>query len=191
MSCSSQADADDSSEKQAIQDTDPKPLQPSTSQTGQELTKNQIKKIARRQRLLEKVKSNRKQERIKRKERRRLRIANGDVQPRAIKSMSSKCASNIRVAIDMSFDHLMTDGDIAKLLKQLQRCYAENRRAEHALQFYITGLGGRSEQRFKDAVSGYDKWDVYRKSESFLDIFKKEEIVYLTSDSSNVLKGLV
>ena len=32
---------------------------------------------------------------------------------------------------------------------------------------------------------------MHRKSESFLDLFKQEEIVYLTSDSSNVLKGFI
>nr|XP_026253888.1 tRNA methyltransferase 10 homolog A [Urocitellus parryii] len=42
--------------------------------------------------------------------------------------------STLRLIIDCSFDDLMVLKDIKKLHKQIQRCYAENRRALHPVQ---------------------------------------------------------
>lgn len=44
--------------------------------------------------------------------------------PKRFKSMASKEASSLRIAIDLSFDDLMSDRDMMKLLKQVQRTYS-------------------------------------------------------------------
>ena len=63
--------------------------------------------------------------------------------------MSDDSASGIRIAIDLSYDELMTEKacahivgagtsrcfqDIKMLLKQCKRCYSENRKAEKPVQ---------------------------------------------------------
>lgn len=69
----------------------------------------------------------------------------------------SKCS--IRVAIDLSLDHLMDDRSMAKCIKQVLRVYSLNRRAENPLQLYLTSFDGRSKQEMVKH-DGYQNWDV-------------------------------
>ena len=104
-----------------------------------------------------------------------------------LKLMSSDDASSLRIAIDLSFDDLMSDRDIHKLLKQVQRTYSINRRAKHPVQFYLTSFGGRSKTILEEIKCNYGNWDVHIKTEPYSDVFSQEDVVYLTSDSPNVL----
>ncbi|CAH8867221.1 unnamed protein product [Trichobilharzia szidati] len=71
-------------------------------------------------------------------------VSQKPVQQRRIQKMSeSKCQT--KVVIDCAYDHLMSFKDICKLAQQVTKCYSINRRAEHPVQLYITGLGS-SEQ---------------------------------------------
>ena len=103
------------------------------------------------------------------------------------RSMNSEHASSLRVAIDLSFDDLMTDRDIHKLLKQIQRTYSINRRADRPIQLYLTSFGGRSKTILDEIHCKYTSWDVHIKEKSYGDVFSQEDVVYLTSDSPNVL----
>ncbi|XP_062372493.1 RNA (guanine-9-)-methyltransferase domain-containing protein 2 [Sardina pilchardus] len=99
--------------------------------------------------------------------------------------------SSLRLVVDCSFDSLMVLKDVRKLHKQIQRCYAENRRAAHPVQFYLTSLGGQLKQNMDERDKGWVNWkDISVKLEHFQEVMRKEDLVYLTSDSSNVLKEL-
>ncbi|XP_003798552.1 tRNA methyltransferase 10 homolog A [Otolemur garnettii] len=99
--------------------------------------------------------------------------------------------STLRLIIDCSFDDLMVLKDIKKLHKQIQRCYAENRRALHPVQFYLTSHGGQLKKNMDENDKGWVNWkDIHIKSEHYSELMKKEDLVYLTSDSPNVLKEL-
>ncbi|XP_071598667.1 tRNA methyltransferase 10 homolog A isoform X2 [Heliangelus exortis] len=74
--------------------------------------------------------------------------------------------STLRLVIDCSFDELMVPKDVKKLHKQIQRCYAENRKAFHPVQ------------------------DIHIRTEHYSELIKKEDLVYLTSDSPDVLSEL-
>lgn len=65
----------------------------------------------------------------------------------------------VRVTIDMSFDDLMIDKDIAKLTKQILRCYTLNRRAIAPMQFSLTSFNGKSRTHMQKH-NGYEHWDV-------------------------------
>lgn len=65
----------------------------------------------------------------------------------------------INVSIDLSFDDLMIDKDVAKMIKQILRCYTLNRRASAPLQFSLTNFTGKSQQEMKKH-NGYEHWDV-------------------------------
>ncbi|KAL6424127.1 hypothetical protein ACFW04_009773 [Cataglyphis niger] len=93
------------------------------------------------------------------------------------------------VTIDLSFDELMIDKDIAKLTKQILRCYTLNRRATAPMQFSLTSFTGRSRADM-ERHNGYEHWDVNFHTESYLNIYPKEKIVYLTSESENVIDRL-
>ncbi|EHA98821.1 RNA (guanine-9-)-methyltransferase domain-containing protein 2 [Heterocephalus glaber] len=99
--------------------------------------------------------------------------------------------STLRLIIDCSFDDLMVLKDIKKLHKQIQRCYAENRRALHPVQFYLTSHGGQLKKNMDDNDKGWVNWkDIHIKPEHYSELIKKEDLVYLTSDSPNVLQEL-
>jgi len=65
----------------------------------------------------------------------------------------------LTVTIDLSFDELMIDKDIAKLTKQILRCYTLNRRATAPMQFSLTSFTGKSRADM-EKHNGYQHWDV-------------------------------
>ncbi|XP_026072743.1 tRNA methyltransferase 10 homolog A [Carassius auratus] len=99
--------------------------------------------------------------------------------------------SSLRLVIDCSFDNLMLLKDVKKLHKQIQRCYAENRRTLHPVQFYLTSHGGQLKQVMDEINKGWVNWkDVHFRPDAFHEILKEEDLVYLTSDSPHVLQEL-
>ncbi|PIO58189.1 hypothetical protein TELCIR_20381, partial [Teladorsagia circumcincta] len=63
--------------------------------------------------------------------------------------MMEHSTCKIRVAIDMSFDNLMSEKDCRRAVQQLNWCYSANRRLPEPLQFYITSFEGPSRKVFK------------------------------------------
>ncbi|XP_067409939.1 tRNA methyltransferase 10 homolog A isoform X2 [Emydura macquarii macquarii] len=99
--------------------------------------------------------------------------------------------STLRLIIDCSFDNLMVLKDVKKLHKQIQRCYAENRKALHPVQFYLTSHGGQLKNNMNENDKGWVNWkDIHITSEHYNELMKKEDLVYLTSDSPDVLNEL-
>eukprot|EP00040_Diaphanoeca_grandis_P026879 m.151515 g.151515 ORF g.151515 m.151515 type:complete len:413 (-) comp30765_c0_seq1:72-1310(-) len=93
-----------------------------------------------------------------------------------------------RVAIDLDFDKYHQLNDIKKLVSQVMRCYASNRRSEHPLQLLLTSLHGRVRERF-DVLNGKN-WKIETHEETYDKVFAKEDIVYLSSESENDLNVL-
>ena len=159
----------------------------------QTMSKRQRKRLQKHQLFVEQRKVKRKEKKERKKaEKRKLQeegetSASADSFPKKFKSMSSDDASSLRIAIDLSFDDLMSDRDIHKLLKQVQRTYSINRRAKHPVQLYLTSFGGRSKTTLEEIKCNYGSWDVHIKTEPYSDVFSQEDVVYLTSDSPNVL----
>lgn len=120
------------------------------------------------------------------------RLNNIDLGPsrKALKnSTMAKSSCKLRVVIDFSYGHLMTEREMRKACKQLTRCYSINRRAKNPMQFSVTNFTGKTKEDMK-RNTGYENWDVNFHEEGYLDLFKKEEIVYLSSDSENVITEL-
>lgn len=106
-------------------------------------------------------------------------------------------ASAVRVALDLSFEHIMAENpkDVAKLAKQIERCYGDNRRAARPLQLHITSLeeeasagpdsGGDAARSSSDRTAshlrarcGFSNWDVHRHGEHCFQVWPQAEIVY-------------
>lgn len=101
-------------------------------------------------------------------------------------------ACRINVVIDCSWDYLMDERDINKLAHQIQYSYTTNRRLADPMQFYVTGLGSKSKlkQKFDTDYNGYQNWDLNFKETDFDLCFDHSKIVYLSSESDNVLSSL-
>ncbi|GAA6214799.1 tRNA methyltransferase 10 homolog A isoform X1 [Lates japonicus] len=163
---------------------------------NQTMSKRQMKKLLKQQKW-EEERELRKQRRKERKQQRRLQRQNhqeeegADAQSARKRPRREVTPSSLRLVVDCSFDKLMLIKDVRKLHKQIQRCYAENRRAVHPVQFYLTSLGGQLKQSMDEKDKGWVNWkDITIKTEHYSEVVAKEDLVYLTSDSPNVLEEL-
>ncbi|VVD03588.1 unnamed protein product [Leptidea sinapis] len=154
--------------------------------------KNQMRKWLKKVRWEKNKAVKRCKEKARAKEKRReAREANIDLGPsrKVLKKMKlEKVKKNIGVVLDLSFEHLMIEKDRYKVIKQLLRCYSINRRSVSPLQFYVTSFGEKSKIDIS-RHNGYENWDIQFHEVSYLDIFPKDKLIYLTSESENIIEN--
>ncbi|KAA0190622.1 hypothetical protein HAZT_HAZT003366 [Hyalella azteca] len=157
------------------------------------ISKRQKKKLEKKQKWLatkeERKQKERERLKLKRKAKREAGIELGP--SRKLLKLCTMANSNCkqRIVIDMSYDGYMNEKDLCKSVKQLHRCYSSNRRAKNPAQLYVTSFHGPSAQ-IMERNNGFKNWDIHFKEESYLDLFFKKDVVYLSSDSENVVNEL-
>lgn len=157
------------------------------------ISKRKQKKALKMAKYEELKKLRRLREREKQKEKRKAEAALGIPGPNKKRkelrmNKIDQSSNTVRVAIDFGYDELMSDKDMAKCSKQLLRVYTENRKSSAPIRLHYTGI--REGSKIKTALDrndGYLNWDVKMHPESYIDIFDHDSIVYLTSESENVL----
>jgi len=167
-----------------------------TSSDVVNLSKRAKKKLLKRQQWLD----SKHERRAKEKEKRKLKMAalklvkdfdesrtNSRKSLKHNKMSDSSC--KVGVVFDMQFGDLMTQRDLGKCLKQIMKCYSYNRRMENQLQMYMTSLGGIVEAELSKN-DGFRNWDFNFDSRRYDEVFPKEKIVYLSSESENVVDKL-
>lgn len=160
------------------------------------LSKRKQKKLLKMVKWEEHKKMKRQMEKAKKKEKRAEEVKLGILGPthkrKILKANKVENSTNpVSVAIDFDYDELMADKDIGKCAKQMLRVYTENRRSSMPIQLHFTSI--RENSRIKNALSrndGYTNWDVKIHCEPYYDLFDHNSIVYLSSDSENVLHEL-
>eukprot|EP00771_Trimastix_marina_P001963 gnl/Trimastix_PCT/3072.p1 GENE.gnl/Trimastix_PCT/3072~~gnl/Trimastix_PCT/3072.p1 ORF type:complete len:488 (-),score=99.52 gnl/Trimastix_PCT/3072:295-1758(-) len=95
----------------------------------------------------------------------------------------------LSIAIDLSYDHLMTDREIISLKQQIMYAYGTNKRAAVPCRMHLTSLGGRTEQRLRE-ISGFENWQVNADARHYTEVIPKEQLVYLTSESPTTIYQL-
>lgn len=171
-----------------------------TAESSSQLERNEILSRRKQKKMLklakwEEVKKlKRLKERQKQKEKRAAEAAKGIPGPnrlrKALKHNKMENSKNtVRVAIDFDYDEMMIDKDIAKCAKQLLHVYTLNRKSAMPIRLHYTSLrpGSKIENSLK-RNDGYHNWDVKLTADSYLKLFDRDSIVYLTSDSDNVLQ---
>jgi len=157
------------------------------------LSKRARRKLLKKQKWLERKPLKRKLEKEKKKARKlEAKLNNLPLGPSRKKLKECTMADSqckVKVIIDFSFDDLMSPKDIHKGINQLCRCYAVNRRSGNPVQFYVTSFSGASCDVMKKN-NGYENWDVNFSKDHYLTLFNNEDIVYLTSESDNVITEL-
>jgi len=156
------------------------------------LSKNQKKKLLKKKVFMETRMDRRKQEREKNKLKRAQKKEAGLPLPESRRSKKRRKFefSNYKVVIDLDFYELMNDRDLRMLLKQVKACYSENRKQDHPVQLCVTSFKEQLKDLFIQLQPGLTNWDLRMEDQSYLDLFEKEKIVYLTSDSENILETL-
>lgn len=99
----------------------------------------------------------------------------------------SKC--KISVCLDLSWILSMDVKDLSKIQKLIRWVYCSNNYAKSPLQVYLTKYSGpiREELQRRGTTP---RWDFHYHEEHYLDVFPKEKLVYLSSNSENVLGRL-
>ncbi|KAL5576360.1 hypothetical protein UlMin_018059 [Ulmus minor] len=102
---------------------------------------------------------------------------------------AKQCGQNI--IIDLEFSHLMTSSEINSLAQQIMYCYAVNGRCTCPGHLWLTGCGGETGSQLQ-RLPGYEKWIIEKENGSYIEAFQeqKENLVYLTADSENVIDEL-
>jgi len=95
-----------------------------------------------------------------------------------------------KVVVDLSFDSLMTLKEIRSLSNQIVYCYASNMKALYPVDLYLTSLGGNVEKHLL-SQNGFNNWkQIHRDQRHFIDLFPKEDLIYLSSESEQVLESI-
>ncbi|EDV47653.1 tRNA methyltransferase 10 homolog A [Drosophila erecta] len=166
---------------------------------GTPLSKNQLKKQRKLAEIAELRKLRREREREKKKQKRReakelgLPVRTGpsrkELKKRQVADGGESCLS---VAIDLDYDDLMHERDIAKCVKQCLRIYTINRRSPQPGKLHFTGIrrNGHIHESFKKN-DGWENWHVqYHFDRGHTDVFDRSQLVYLTCESDRVLDKL-
>jgi len=98
-----------------------------------------------------------------------------------------------KVCLDCNWNDQMTFKELSSLAKQIRFCYAKNRITDTSVNFSVSGLSG-TVQEVLSRVEGRDKWSERGTTCSEEDLINvhpdKSKLIYLTSDSNNVLETL-
>jgi len=137
-----------------------------------------------------KIKRKREKEKLKEKRKRKFEEDPSAIREKTKSYKMSESKVKTRIAIDCSFDSLMTENDVQKLSKQMQRCYTLNRKMANPLQLYYTHVQDKTLARFDAAMDGYRNWDANFKSESLAELYPLDKVVYLCAESETVIQTL-
>lgn len=124
---------------------------------------------------------------MRKKEARENNLKLGPTRKELKNSKMCRSACKVRLVLDFSFDKYMSSRDIGKCVNQLLRCYSANRRCANPVQMYVVNFGGASRKEISKH-NGYEHWDVNFNEQSYLEIFDRDSLIYLTSDSENVIQ---
>ncbi|KAL5234816.1 hypothetical protein ACI65C_002226 [Semiaphis heraclei] len=156
------------------------------------LSKRQLKKIQKQQMWLEKKAKRReinKEKKVERKKWKAQMRESGVEIPKVRTNKMAESTCKQRIVLDMSYDDLMSDKDLCKCSNQILRCYGLNRRMDNPMQLYFCSYEGKIKE-IMAKHNGSESWDIKYIEKSFDKEFQKEEMVYLTSDSLNVLESI-
>nr|AFK46731.1 unknown [Medicago truncatula] len=95
------------------------------------------------------------------------------------------------VVVDVEFSHLMTPQEIRSLVQQIMYCYAVNGRCDTPAHLWLTGCEGEMDNQLKK-IPGFDKWIIEKENKSYIEVLadRRDDLVYLTADSEDVLEEL-
>lgn len=174
------------------------------------LSKTQAKKLKKQQEWLAQRPERRRLERLKKKAKKAADKQNNcdsnEIQRISKRNTLMKESKNkFTIVIDLDFNEFMEHAEMNKLVKQIGRIYATNRKAEQPCQLYLTSLHGKIKEHMDKSQPGYINWDIHKCADNYLNLFSNknddlkgnngphnitnscDHIVYMSGDSENTL----
>ncbi|CAD8047757.1 unnamed protein product [Paramecium primaurelia] len=96
--------------------------------------------------------------------------------------------NGIKIIIDLQFMSQMTIHEKTSLYKQIELCHSNNFKSKKPLNLIVTSLT----EDFKQLLnkSNASNWGIELNEKPYIDLFKKEDLVYLTGDTEDVIDEL-
>jgi tRNA (guanine9-N1)-methyltransferase len=76
------------------------------------------------------------------------------------------------------------------MTKQIERCYASNRRYKSSVHCIVSSYSGRLKQRFQTILKESTSWKIDFQEKYVTELYPLSSLVYLSSDSPNILTEL-
>ena len=166
-------------------------------QKHENLSKNQQKKIARHERVLENNKAKRKSEQERAREKYKLLRQQGgpskeEIRIQQLARLKEAVGTGIKVCLDFQFEGMMIEKELTHLVNQAKRVYSSNKSATHPFDLHFLNLHKNSKtyQMCCDKNTGFENYLVTMSNCGATELFEAEHIVYLTPDSDTVLEEL-
>jgi tRNA (guanine9-N1)-methyltransferase len=170
------------------------PAQP--NQDPQPLSKNQQKKLRRKQAWEDgrdfrraKRRDRAKAKRQRDREARQNAIANGEPIPLSLKKPEPGVQVPLTLVIDCSFDDLMREPEMVSLASQITRSYSDNKKSRYMAHLAISSFSGSLKNRFETALENHHlSWTgIHILSEDYVEAAK--QAVGWMSEQNNSLEG--
>ncbi|EAS04902.1 tRNA (guanine(37)-N(1))-methyltransferase (macronuclear) [Tetrahymena thermophila SB210] len=176
---------------------------------NQKLSKNEMKRQKRAEMwesIKKKKKELKKQEKEKKKlERQQQHIENSKNQEEVIQQKqqhkepyksnqqlrdeySNRAKNGQPIILDMQFLDMLEDKEFKSLVKQLCYMQSSNKKAEKPCRFIISSVSPKLRQALN--ANNADKWGIEILDQHYLDLFPKDNLVYLTGDTDQDLDEL-
>lgn len=100
--------------------------------------------------------------------------------------------SGIRVALELSFGHLMSHREQRSVAKQVWKAYSSNRHSFAPLDLHLTGLaqGAKQLDLLQPKAAHWPAWRLPQHTASARDVWPTSEIVWLSPDATEPLLTL-
>lgn len=141
------------------------------------------------EKFIETRRTKRRELRVRQRDRRRAAIAASDATTRPRRLPEDPEIHDIEIVFDCAFDDLMKGGEMLSLSRQLELCYASNRKSLDQVRLVFASVDGRLDERLKEAYKGHHlRWHNTVVTEA--PFTKSDKMIYLSSDSPDVLTEL-
>jgi tRNA (guanine9-N1)-methyltransferase len=93
------------------------------------------------------------------------------------------------IVIDLDWNDVLTEKEMSSLAAQLMHIYGAMKRSDRPLKLYLTSLKGK----IKDIlykIKGAPNWKVVQEERDYLQLFPKDQLVYLSPESNNILRSI-
>lgn len=145
------------------------------------MSKSQQKKLRKKEHWLEK----KKEKKAKKKEKKTKKPKIFSLYKTNFLEWQNRLKGGIKVVIDCDFDSYQTEKELTSLKQQLIYCYAENKRSDNPLNLTLTGVSSILQESLEKVSCS--NWSLSVHTDSYLNLFDKDKLVYLTADSETNL----
>eukprot|EP00002_Diphylleia_rotans_P016835 TRINITY_DN3268_c0_g2_i1.p1 TRINITY_DN3268_c0_g2~~TRINITY_DN3268_c0_g2_i1.p1 ORF type:complete len:391 (-),score=110.93 TRINITY_DN3268_c0_g2_i1:194-1366(-) len=185
----------------------------SAHETAQSMTlsKNAMKKIAKRQRMKDKWREERdRQKRVRQEHKEKVKQIIEEAQASGVAPDLSSLVTpkevlkkhrqhrfrpedmiltDQKIVVDMQFQDLMLEKELSSLRKQIMYIHAFNRRNPKPVHVHLTSVHPLQRQELVNVCA--DRWKgIHIEDQSYMDLFPHDQLVYLTADSDKTVDAL-